>query len=459
MSRGPGTSRSAGSESREPSATATRCACPTLSLVVLVGLSGSGKSTFAARHFAPTEILSSDFCRGLVADDDNDQTVTSEAFDVLHHIAGVRLGLGRITVVDATNVQAHARKPLVELARRHHVLPVAIVLDVPERLCQERNAGRADRTFGPHVIRRQRAELRKSINRLQREGFRRVFVLKGVEAIDAAYITREPTWTDRSDEHGPFDLIGDIHGCHDELVELLGLLGYRPDRDGGSCSPIPRVARRCSWATWWTEVRPRLRCWRPRWAWSRPVRAICVPGNHEVKLLKALRGRNVQITHGLGESLAQLEAEPPEFRERVESFIDGLVSHYVLDDRRLVVAHAGMREEMQGRASSGVRSFALYGETTGETDEFGLPVRYPWATDYRGSAMVVYGHTPDAASRVDQQHDLHRHRMRLRRQSHGLSLPGTGRSCRCRRSTPTTNRRSRSCPTTRRPTHRDAVRP
>ena len=122
--------------------------------------------------------------------------------------------------------------------------------------------------------------------------------------------------------------------------------------------------------------------------------AICVPGNHEVKLLKALRGRNVQITHGLGESLAQLEAEPPEFRERVESFIDGLVSHYVLDDRRLVVAHAGMREEMQGRASSGVRSFALYGETTGETDEFGLPVRYPWATDYRGSAMVVYGHTP-----------------------------------------------------------------
>ena len=188
MSRGPGRP-----DPRDPKARAERdrneVRLPTLSLVVLVGLSGSGKSTFAARHFAPTEILSSDFCRGLVADDDNDQTVTSEAFDVLHHIAGVRLGLGRITVVDATNVQAHARKPLVELARRYHVLPVAIVLDVPERLCQERNAGRADRTFGPHVIRRQRAELRKSINRLQREGFRRVFVLKGVEAIDAAYIS------------------------------------------------------------------------------------------------------------------------------------------------------------------------------------------------------------------------------------------------------------------------------
>ena len=166
---------------------------PTLSLVVLVGSQRLGQVDVRRAAFrADRDPQSPTSAAGLVADDDNDQTVTSEAFDVLHHIAGVRLGLGRITVVDATNVQAHARKPLVELARRHHVLPVAIVLDVPERLCQERNAGRADRTFGPHVIRRQRAELRKSINRLQREGFRRVFVLKGVEAIDAAYITREP---------------------------------------------------------------------------------------------------------------------------------------------------------------------------------------------------------------------------------------------------------------------------
>jgi protein phosphatase len=122
--------------------------------------------------------------------------------------------------------------------------------------------------------------------------------------------------------------------------------------------------------------------------------AICVPGNHNMKLLRKLRGKNVQITHGLAESLAQLEAEPPEFREKVAEFIDGLVSHYVFDDGKLVVAHAGMKESMQGRGSGKVRDFALYGETTGETDEFGLPVRYPWADDYRGRAMVVYGHTP-----------------------------------------------------------------
>jgi protein phosphatase len=122
--------------------------------------------------------------------------------------------------------------------------------------------------------------------------------------------------------------------------------------------------------------------------------AFAVPGNHENKLLRALRGRNVQITHGLAESLAQLDAEPADFKAEVESFIDGLVSHYVMDDGKLVVAHAGISERYQGRASGRVRSFCLYGDTTGETDEFGLPVRYPWANDYRGRATVLYGHTP-----------------------------------------------------------------
>ncbi len=122
--------------------------------------------------------------------------------------------------------------------------------------------------------------------------------------------------------------------------------------------------------------------------------ALCVPGNHDMKLLRKLRGRDVQLTHGLAESLAQLERESPEYRQRVSECLDSLVSHYVFDDGKLVVAHAGMKAEMQGRASSRVRDFALYGETTGESDEFGLPVRYNWAAEYRGKAIVVYGHTP-----------------------------------------------------------------
>src|SRR5690242_6340616 len=139
---------------------------PALALVVLIGPSGSGKSTFARAHFKPTEILSSDFCRGLVSDDENDQSATGDAFAVLHYVAAKRLARGLLTVVDATNVQPEARKPLVELARQYHVLPVALVLDVPERLCQDRNRDRPDRQFGPHVVRQQVSQLRKSIRNL-----------------------------------------------------------------------------------------------------------------------------------------------------------------------------------------------------------------------------------------------------------------------------------------------------
>src|SRR5438270_6833275 len=202
---------------------------PELSLVVLIGPSGSGKSTFAQRHFKPTEVLSSDFCRGLVSDDENNQAATGDAFDVLHYVAAKRLAAGRLTVVDATNVQVEARRPLVELAREYHCLPVAIVLDLPEALCQERNRERPDRAFGPHVVRQQIQQLRRSLGGLRREGFRHVFVLRSPEEVEAATIEREPLWNNRKEDHGPFDIIGDIHGCFDELVELLEALGYALD--------------------------------------------------------------------------------------------------------------------------------------------------------------------------------------------------------------------------------------
>ena len=135
---------------------------PKLSLIVLIGPSGSGKSTFARKHFLPSEVLSSDYCRGLVSDNENDQGATNDAFEVLHYVAAKRLARGRLTVVDATNVQPEARAPLVHLARAQHCLPVAIVFDLPENICHERNRARADRSFGPHVIRQQKSQMRRS---------------------------------------------------------------------------------------------------------------------------------------------------------------------------------------------------------------------------------------------------------------------------------------------------------
>jgi polynucleotide kinase-phosphatase len=370
---------------------------PDPSLVVLIGPSGSGKSSFARRHFAATEVISSDFCRGLVADDENDQSATTDAFAVLHFIAGRRLAQPRFTVVDATNVQREARRGLIDLAKQHDLFAVAIVLDVAEAICQARNRSRPERDFGAHVVRQQRAQLHKSLKGLQREGFRRVSVLSSPAEVDAVEVRRAPLWTDRRIDHGPFDIIGDVHGCHAELVELLRSLGYHVGADGTTVTPP--AGRVAVFVGDYGDRGPDTpRVLKLVMSMAEAGTALCLPGNHDIKLVRKLKGRDVQTTHGLAETLDQLDGEPDELRLRTRDFLDKLVSHVVLDDGRLVVAHAGMKEAYQGRSSGRVRDFALFGETTGETDEFGLPVRLQWASDYRGKAAVVYGHTPVAAA-------------------------------------------------------------
>ena len=368
---------------------------PEFALVVLIGPSGSGKSSFACTHFKPTEVLSSDFCRGLVADDEADQSATKDAFEILHFIAAKRLENMRLTVIDATNVQQSARESLIALAREYHVLPVAIVLDLPVKVCHARNQQRADRNFGKHVVAQQHQQLRRSLKSLKKEGFRRIITLKSEEQIASVTIEREPLWNDLKHEHGPFDFIGDVHGCFDELVTLLEELEYSITADGSTYHVQPPADRKAVFVGDLVDRGPKSTdVLRLVMGMVDAGQAICVPGNHDVKLQRALKGNRVKIAHGLAETLEQLEAESPEFREQVADFIYKRTSHYILDDGEIVVAHAGMKEELQGRASSVVRDFALYGETTGETDEFGLPVRYPWAREYRGKAMVVYGHTP-----------------------------------------------------------------
>ena len=417
-------------------------------MVVLVGVSGSGKSTFALKHFLPSEILSSDAFRALVSDDENDQGATRDAFDALHYVGAIRLRRRKLIVIDATNVQPEARKPLLELAAAHDCLCVALVMDVPERVCQERNRDRADRQFGPHVIVNQSRQLRQSLRSLKREGFRYIHILSPAQ-IENVTIKRIPLWTDRRSETGPFDMIGDVHGCYDELIELLSRLGYAPQQAEAGSLPLigsganlteqsaansdiaGENAAQGSSATEtnaeedsvnannaesvcaWTHPEGRrviflgdlvdrgpgvVQVVELAQAMMRAGAAFCVPGNHDNKLMRALKGNRVQATHGLAESLAQIESLPDMRREGFKAdyvkWMDSLVSHLWLDGGALCVAHAGMTEAYIGRASGRVREFALYGDTTGETDEFGLPIRYAWAQEYRGRTTVVYGHTP-----------------------------------------------------------------
>ncbi len=373
--------------------TETLITLPELSLVLLVGTSGSGKSSFARKHFLATEVISSDYCRGLVSDDENDQAATKDAFEVLHFIAGKRLAAGKLTVVDATNVQAEARKSLIDLARKHHVVPVAIVLNLPRELCLARNEARADRQFGKGVVWGQADALRRSLKTLRKE-FSQVTVLDTPEAVDSVRVTRQPLWNNKKDVHGPFDLIGDIHGCFDELEALMAKLGYVIDGRAPWRVSHPE-GRTLVFVGDLVDRGPKTpEVLRIVMDMVKAGVAFCVSGNHDDKLKRALQGRNVSVNHGLAESLEQMSHESGEFKRDVLDFLDGLRSHYVFDDGRLAVSHAGLKEHYIGRGSPRIRSFCMYGETTGEIDEFGLPVRHNWAKEYRGQTTLVYGHTP-----------------------------------------------------------------
>ena len=363
-------------------------------MVALIGVSGSGKSTFAKTHFKPTETLSSDYFRGLVSDDENNQKVTPQAFDALYYVANKRLELGLLTVIDATNVQREARASVLRLAKEQNCLAVAIVLDMPERICRERNANRPDRKdMGSHVVTRQWENLRRSVKFLQKEGFRYVYFISNEEEAANVEIIRTPLWNNKKRETGPFDIIGDVHGCYDELCGLLAKLGYEVDAE--NCAARPPCGRQAVFLGDLCDRGPKnVEVIRLVMGMVQAGVAWCVAGNHDVKLLKKLKGSDVQLTHGLDKTISQLEAQNEEFINEAKNFFDGLISHYVFDNGRLLVAHAGLKEKYHGRSSGRVREFCLYGDTTGEVDEYGLPVRLPWANEYRGKALVVYGHTP-----------------------------------------------------------------
>lgn len=368
-------------------------------LVVLIGPSGSGKSTFAHKYFKPTQIVSSDTCRALVADNEADQAATTAAFAVLHCIVEQRLRAGRLTVVDATNVQVKARRPLLELATRYHRTSIAFLFELPSQLCKERNRLRPDRAVGDFVVDRQCAQAPISADALKHEGFDSVIVLRSAEETDTfgspPSHTPPTLWRDKT---GSFDVIGDLHGCCDELLSLLKILGYQVENPD---SLIPHITapegRAAVFVGDFVDRGPdNVRTLLIVMAMVRSGAALAVPGNHDDKLLRSLQGAPVKISNGLDRTLQELDAAGEELQELVRNFLSGLPSHLILDGGNLVVAHAGLPQALHGVDSPQARDVALFGTLTGRRDEYGIKILVDWGHAYRGDAIVVWGHLPIA---------------------------------------------------------------
>jgi protein phosphatase len=358
-------------------------------LLVLCGPAGAGKSTWARRHFAGTEVVSSDGLRAMICDDPGDQTVNEPTFELLHRLVAERLQRLRLTVVDATNLEARARLPLLRLARKAGVPAVLAVFEADEQTCRTRDR-RRDRSVGPEVVGEHLLLLAGLDRLLQKERWDLVHRLDG-HLVGSARVERIAIPPDRRDEDGPFDVVGDVHGCLNELHQLLERLDYAPD---GSHP----VGRRLVFVGDLVDRGPdSVGVLRLVLRMVQEGRAFAVPGNHDHKFGRWLRGHDVDMRGGLSGTAKQWERLPDsEQRELERAFSVGLgkaPTYLWLDGGSLLVSHAGLEESLHGRMGRKVDAFCLFGMTTGQLIG-GVPERLDWASDYSGSPAVVHGHLP-----------------------------------------------------------------
>lgn len=363
---------------------------PAVALLFLVGPSGSGKSTVAGRHFKPTEVLSSDRCRAMVSDDETRQDINDDAFGLLHFWLNLRLKNRRFTVVDSTALKPGSRDRLLAIAAQHRVPVYALILDVPLEECVRRDSAR-QRQVGRSVIERQYATFEQAKRELAKDSRLKGCDLVPMEEIEGLTIERGGL----AKTSARFDVIGDVHGCHLELADLFEKLGYQWDAQELPVHPEGRIpvfvgdlADRGPDSPKVLQVVVEL---------VASDRALFVPGNHDDKLFRMLKGNKVTRSHGLDLTEQQLKELPEEKRAAlttdVLTYLAAAPPYLVLDEGKLVVAHAGIREEMIGRYDGHVRQFTLYGDVRG-FEASGKPIRYDWAQEYQGSALIAYGHTP-----------------------------------------------------------------
>lgn len=343
---------------------------PDFALVIIVGANSTFKRDFINQYFSDIEIV-----------DSTDLKLMED-----------RLKNKLFTMVNQIDLQPKPFQILARLAKKYHCKPVAIVFNIDEKVLKNY----ANEPI--HLIRKQINQVKTFTKNHKYNGIRKVYKLDSIEKISESTLFRYKLWCNKQNEPGPFDIIGDIHGCAEELEQLLLKLNYQVET--GEKFPFgyqitPPNNRKAFFVGDLTDRGPDSpKVLRMVMSMVKQKKAFCVRGNHDDKLYRQLLGKNVKLQHGLETTVEQLDKEPLEFVEQARDFLGKLANHYVLDNGDLVIAHAGLQESMHGRDSGKVNSFCLYGETTGKIDEFGYVERLNWAADYRSETAVVYGHTP-----------------------------------------------------------------
>ncbi len=322
------------------------------SMIILIGASDSGKEEFARRHFFDYEINDTDagnFTRTL-------------------------------QVMCGDWLEAEKRREILKQAKIKHYMRLAIAF-MPDENEQQSDAD----------LRLQHHTMQNIEKRLNEEGYDRIYYLHK-EDLPEVQVERIKLEFDKKDESGPFDIIGDVHGCYDELVRLIRKLGYRQNEDGICHHPENRKL------VFVGDVVDRgdnsLDTLRLIMKLCHDRTAYMVLGNHDDRLRRFLKGNAIEIKHGLETTAAEMERVSKEEKESIISFLEELPTYYLFDEGNLACVHAGIKEKYLGKYSKSIRQFCLYGLTTGEINEIGQPVRLDWAEDYKGDTIIVYGHTP-----------------------------------------------------------------
>lgn len=386
---------------------------PKSGLVILIGISGSGKSTWAQEQFVESQILSSDTLRGMLTDDVTNQDCSKDAFEVLKSLVELRLSYGKLSVVDATNLKRPARKTWLELAKLHNVPAVVIYFDVPIQMCLQRQETR-DRQVPAEVVQRQAGSLNNIEGNLKTEGWNGILKVTPAQERGSTCVEILQEWnsprvisedsTGVRIKHPKLDIIGDVHGCHDELIELLEKMGWFQDENEGWRHPENRflvfvgdLTDRGPDSLAVLELVARL---------IESQQALLILGNHDHKLGRWLNGKRVQVKHGLQTTTSEFgQLEPQQLIESRERYLS-MLEHAPLWARwypenqeaeqtaeQLVIAHAAWSPELNGASSARITSYCLYGPNTGEMVD-GLPQRLDWKIDYpKNAPFCVVGHT------------------------------------------------------------------